>query len=262
MSLWLSSAARVRSLIARRRTEACIVVSPSKTLLLKPDSPPEELRFGDQEGSAALPLQTQSLAERLDVLDAGEDWKLVLDPGVAPLLQVDSGGMSLDELSWSGLAEFRFKQVLGDRLNEYTVTLESYPRSNRVACAYPSALIASLRTGKIHQSGRLSIVPGLVLAMARARALMTPPQWVVCATVDSWQSALFKDGLLHLGVPVPALAGGEQLSTMLKFEEQLCGGATEHSKPVQMLYLGDRHPVPLIDPTLETTPLDPFNSIC
>ncbi len=162
------------------------------------------------------------ITETLLAHDAGERWTVLPDASIAPMLEIDAAGMRLDEAAWQALAEHRFAAVLGDSMDLYRVTLDRYPRSPRVACAFPIALIDALRTTSIHGSCRLRIMPALLHATTIQSISFADPHWLVCVTDETCQAAWRSEERLALGAPLPADIG-LPLDTVLSREATLMG---------------------------------------
>ncbi len=237
MSRWLSSLARRVGLpTAGRRAGLC---SLGRRLL-------RIAKSGDAEQSTdLLPCSSSEamaahVADALAVHDKGEHWTVLLDPGMAPLLEVESTNLDLDEPAWHALAEHRFASILGDTAERYRVALERFPRASRLACAFPAALVQVLLNTSIHRSGRLSIVPALAHAHSVVAGTLTQPHWIVCVTDETCQAAWCTEDRLHLGAPFPA-STDQPLHDILKREADFLGIGDSTTLDGRVVLIGRPH---------------------
>lgn len=219
MSRWLTSLLRHTSRSFRTKTRAFCWIGKRSLRILHADAHDHVVDLPDGlsvDGLAAW------IADTAFARDAGEYWTVLLDASIAPMLEVDAAAVSLDEPAWQALAEHRFAAVLGASLGSYSVKLERYTRSVRIACAFPKPLVGALLGTAAHRTGRLSIVPALVHASSLTGFGLATPHWIVCITDESCQGAWRTAQRLHLGAPWPATVD-QPLHTLLGQEAQLSG---------------------------------------
>ncbi len=234
MSRWLTSLLRHIPLPRPNRSLALCWIGKRSLRILRSSEPDHVHAAPD---GLAPEAQAEWITETLVAHDAGERWTMLMDASIAPVLQIDAAGVMLDEAGWRALAEHRFAAVLGDSIGAYRISLDRYPRSPRIACAFPVAPVDGLLKTSIHDDRRLSIVPALIHAAGIQAICLATPHWLVCVTDETCQAAWRSEERLVIGAPLPASLNSP-LHTVLSQEAALMGLGDEAAPFGQAIFVG------------------------